>query len=749
MLLRDGTLSCVLIGLTLVVGCELKDAAASPSSQNTGPESATQYAVSLTVATVANLPTCNAVLDGTVARVDSPPSLWACTGLAWKEIKCTKDNLGQVAYANASSSLFACVSKQWMLVPLPAGPQGPRGPVGPQSEPGEDGDDGEQGPAGPQGEPGEDGEEGPQGDPGEDGEDGEEGPAGPGARIVLTSVTSIDGCEAGAVRVDVGTDDDADATLDAAEIEQTAYLCNGFVAEDAGTAGAGGSAAEDAGVTPMDGDCAAAEQNRSYIGCEYWPVDLDNALEVFGPEPIEVGCEIFAPSAELQSIPVCWDPSGMTSEGVCDYDNDCSASPGTTCQTQSVCVLDAQTSPFAVVVSNPDPTEAVMVTLTNAVGTSQTVSVAPGAVESIFPQTLGFADQSVNDSGIHPNAYKLTSTKPIVAYQFNNLENVGMFSNDASLLLPRHAYDTSYYTMTYPTVTRRPQTNDYSGYVTIVASGTGSTMVTVTPRAAVRAGLNVPAIPVGATQVFTLNQFDVLNLEAQSGDLTGTAITASQPVGVFGGHEATWLSQMSSTPCCADHLEDQVFPASTWGMTYGVPKTATRTPAVADLVRILAQRPSTVVSFSPGAGSCPVLQAGDFCDVFINADVEVTSSEPILVGHYLASNGGNAGDPAMSFVPPSEQFRLDYTFAVPSQYRKNYVSLVARAGGTVVLDGSIVTGQLTTFGSGTFKAGRISVAAGPHKLHCPTGCGVEVYGWSDAVSYHYAGGLDLEQIVAD
>jgi len=32
---------------------------------------------------------------------------------------------------------------------------------------------------------------------------------------------------------------------------------------------------------------------------------------------------------------------------------------------------------------------------------------------------------------------------------------------------------------------------------------------------------------------------------------------------------------------------------------------------------------------------------------------------------------------------------------------------------------------------------------------CPDSCGIEVYGYSEAVSYLFAGGLDLEQIVID
>ena len=55
---------------------------------------------------------------------------------------------------------------------------------------------------------------------------------------------------------------------------------------------------------------------------------------------------------------------------------------------------------------------------------------------------------------------------------------------------------------------------------------------------------------------------------------------------------------------------------------------------------------------------------------------------------------------------------------------------------------------MTAFG-GAWKGGRFEVGPGSHVLTCEDGCGLEVYGYSDAVSYLFAGGLDLKQIVVD
>lgn len=561
-----------------------------------------------------------------------------------------------------------------------------------------------------------------------------------------------------------GDDDDDDDPIDAAVGDCTPGIpvCVGSDVHACltdGTVGgvtqscAPGTCSGGACTTPSATSCEDAVANRSYLGCEYWPVDLDNAVEVNGTEffpglgcPDPAGGAGFVPAV---SMPVCAQ-SGVLA-GLCDYGMSCTDSPGYTCQTMPICSLNAQKSPFAIVVSNPQPT-AVTVTLTNASGQTGMDSVAPGAVKVLFPQMMGMADQSLDYSGIETKAYKLVSSAPIVAYQFNPLDNVGVFSNDASLLIPAHAYDLDYTGVTYKTLVRRPLKNDYNGYVTVVASGPGTTTVMVRPTAAVRAGTNVPAIAVGATQSFTLNQFQTLTLQAAgAGDLTGTAITCSQACGAFGGHEATNLSNQAQSPCCADHLEDQLFPNSTWGKVYVVAHSKTRATPVPDLIRVIAQRPNTMVTFNPAQSGCSTpLAAGGYCDVFTSADVEVSSNEPIAVAHYLSSNivtDTDVGDPSMAFAVPTEQYRTTYSLLVPAQYQENILSIVAPAGSGVRLDGNDISGQLTAFGAGTYKAGRVVVAAGPHTLDCPGTCGVEVYGWSAAVSYLFAGGLDLEQIV--
>lgn len=501
--------------------------------------------------------------------------------------------------------------------------------------------------------------------------------------------------------------------------------------------------------------CEAAAQRDGNLGCEFWAVDLGNAREI-GPAPDEDGqCpSIWAGTAPVDDVPVCHDDAGRIG-GDCGYGGDCSSlGDGYACSPTPVCLLDGQRAPFAIVVANPDRDHAVAVTIESGEGMSQTRDVPAGAVFPIYPQALGFPDQSLGYSEITNGAYRITSTAPIVAYQLNPFDDVGVFSNDGSLLLAAHALDTEYYGVTYPTHSRGGPARDFDGYLTVVATAPGETMVTVDSAGHVRSG-GIDSMQPGQQRAFALRRFQTLTLAAAGGapgepgsDLTGTRIVADRPIAVFGGHEGAFVEDGGAGGCCLDHLETQLIPTTTWGAHYAIARSRQRS-LERDMLRIMAQRSGTVVDITPpGSGSCPVLDAGTHCDVFIEGDTVVSASDPILVTHYLtavAESGPASGDPSMTLAVPTAQHRRTYSFLVPEHYANNYASIVARAGDAPKLDGQDIGSQLAPFGDG-YAGGRIPLEAGQHRLDCAAGCGLMVHGWSHKVSYMFAGGLDLERI---
>src|SRR5580692_7077998 len=109
---KASTVACIghagLVGLVAaaVVGC---------TSQGP-PMARTSLEIALTAATEANLPPCTAQLDGDVASVLSPPSLWACSNGSWGQFTCTSAQAGQVAYANSPPALWACMGDRWTQI---------------------------------------------------------------------------------------------------------------------------------------------------------------------------------------------------------------------------------------------------------------------------------------------------------------------------------------------------------------------------------------------------------------------------------------------------------------------------------------------------------------------------------------------------------------------------------------------------------------------------------------------------------
>ncbi len=492
--------------------------------------------------------------------------------------------------------------------------------------------------------------------------------------------------------------------------------------------------------------CSRDPKSRSNAGCDYWAVDLDNHRE-------------------------------------------------------------ARDSPFALIVSNLGTvTATVTVTRRDGPGVDPVNvtqrSVAPGALAIIE-----LPNRNIPGAGVHWSAYKVDSTAPIVAYQFNPLDNVDVFSNDATILLPSNTFGTEYIVMSRFEFLGGGQNPalpvPYRGTVTVVAGSSG-TDVSVTPTARTLAGSSMATMMPGQTYTYALEPFQVLNIrtDQDKGDLTGTFITATRPVGVFGGHEAA----VSGQNCCADHLEHQLFPVSTWGLTYVASRSQPR-GTESDYWRIVASEDGTTVSFSPAdVQNSRVLSRGEWFEFASRRDFVVTADKPVLVGQVLASSaeivsppaysdceltgicapnylcdadfdfswrcfpprcttGGTTagcpsghvchcydsgdcgcapvGDPSLILVPPVEQFRNEYVFLSPNKYARDYINVVAPSAAAVTLDARpIPEGAWVTIGDG-WKVARVEVADGVHKVVANQNVGVIAYGYDKDVSYGYAAGLNL------
>ena len=116
----------------------------------------------------------------------------------------------------------------------------------------------------------------------------------------------------------------------------------------------------------------------------------------------------------------------------------------------------------------------------------------------------------------------------------------------------------------------------------------------------------------------------------------------------------------------------------------------------------------------------------------------------------------------MSAVPPSEQYRAQYTFLTPDTYHSNLLNIIHPAGAILELDGVAVSpGTMGTRGrtpfievdsqpigsGGAWVLTIVRLGAGQHSIESMTmeRFGIMAYAYDDYVSYAFPGGLDLEK----
>ncbi|MBI5501095.1 MAG: IgGFc-binding protein [Deltaproteobacteria bacterium] len=533
-------------------------------------------------------------------------------------------------------------------------------------------------------------------------------------------------------------------------------------AEDGGSWVYGSTCDRAAGETcdPVSGVCinlcARAASARSNIGCEYWAVDLDNAENNMD----------WAAAAQF-AVVVANLSDTYQSEVVIDRDL---AMPGESHELEEVerATLDP--------------------------GDLWIFRLPRWDVDGEAPEHRDTDPQTT----LSRRVYHVTSTTPVVAYQFNTLDQV--YSNAASVLLPTTALDTEYYGVLWdPSAPIRLAgiSDGNRDYVTIVGVEDG-TEVTVVPTYDIMAGVGQleagilpvdgvpagePTIPAGTEAVFTLDRFDVLNLEtvlvrslgAGVPDLTGTTVRSSLPVAVFFGIDLAVVGNEvlpgDPTPedpdnCCAEHMEQQVPPTSALGQNFVVSRSPIRSSdsiywVEYDYYRILAVRDGTHVTTTADEARDFTLDAGEWLQ-FKSREGFVVHSEPtpVIVAQYIVSQeqcyewrATAGGDSDMVYIPPVEQRRNTYIFATGEGFSENWAVVSIPEGVTATIDGrDVETDCRPSYTDGdldgvTYRAYHCPIEDGRHDVTSTGGVvGVMVFGYYAVGSYQYPAGSEMRRI---
>ncbi len=439
---------------------------------------------------------------------------------------------------------------------------------------------------------------------------------------------------------------------------------------------------------------------------------------------------------------------------------------------------------FAVAVANPNTYDVNVRIEGGALTTPRERIVAAGRVQQIELPWVSRLSNNATDTTpatsarVAGGAYRLRSNGPVAVYQFSPLQfqrvpgvNTGdnfSYTNDASLLLPQNVLANQYIVVGTSNGPSTWDTPFYSGsFVSIVgAQNEGTNSVSVRLTAPVIDPANpTRMLPVGEHR-FDLDRGEVLQLIMPDvrGELTGTLINASAPVAVFSGNHCT---SVPLTQAACDHVEEQLFPTTTWGRTYAVTPFRDRPTNVAHLIRIVAQRDGVTLTFDGIAApsACNrMLNQGQFCEFETMTPFQVTGSQPIMVAQFMRGLGNNpvcgcaggicarrpdcVADPAMVLEVPTDQYRANYNFLIPDSYEQNYINVIAPRGAMVTLDGNMLMGTPVNVGS-NLVVYYLNVPAGAHELKTMTNVervGLKVYGVASFTSYAFPGGLDLAPI---
>lgn len=577
----------------------------------------------------------------------------------------------------------------------------------------------------------------------------------------------------------------------------------------------------DEGEACRDGQCRnfceLAIEDRSYVGCDFFAADLDNASLALGRDA----------SAQQYAIVVS-NPGTLSTEVWVEINDAEYGEDADVVEVERVTLLPGDLEilnlPRREVDGSSSNTMCFPADRTcpgDEVCVCSSMDTGPPCFCRVSRGSSGMNDGT--HSRVSSQAYRVRSVLPIIAYQFNPLDNVGVFSNDASLLLPTSAIGPRYTVVGWPQTIANgddPERDfdptrddeDLRATLTIIGTADGTDVNIRLGRRVVKlVGYEdlIPEVGGDADFSLTIDAFDVINLETEglNGDFTGTVVDATHPVTVFVGSEASDVPRFdtyATRQCCADHLEEQLFPDESLGSSFIIARMPPRTVAlnrafldpltdsVAEVnepewVRVVAVANGTTNVTTTLPPPDDRFSLRDRESIILRADQDfmmfTEDAAPLAVLQALPSqeavgipNFYPGGDPAIIAVPPEEQFRQDYVFLTPDLYAFDFVVIVGERETVIELDGASLDPLrcTTSPADGIVRLpgdpppekvihrcqlsfpdviGLPSVMVedgdqddGVHTIVADRPVGIVVYGFDSFVSYAYAAGLNLKPI---
>jgi len=356
---------------------------------------------------------------------------------------------------------------------------------------------------------------------------------------------------------------------------------------------------------------------------------------------------------------------------------------------------------------------------------TDTVSVVPGAI-TVVTLPINAANDSTADS-IKDNAVHAISNEEFVVYTVNRRTA----TTDAALALPVDTMNTEYIVSGY--------TPSFAAQFAVYASQ-DSTIVTITPTN------DLVGHVAGTPFDVTLNRGEVYYGNSANngftGNLIGTEISASRPVGMINGNRCVTVPD--GTAAC-DHIYEVAQPVQSWGLTSAAANLPNRPNG--SIYRILASENNTEVSINGVVEG--TIDRGEFIETSsLTGNQYFSANRPIFVTQYMtgqSSTGAVLGDPAMGNMIPTEQYLANYTFSTvgDTQFVEDYLTIIVDNAdvGSLLLDGVAVPASSYTAIPGiNFSSAVVPLSDGTHTTVSSRPHGITVEGYSNFDSYIYPGG---------
>jgi hypothetical protein len=509
--------------------------------------------------------------------------------------------------------------------------------------------------------------------------------------------------------------------------------------------------------------CEAAGNEPSNVGCDFWAVDLDNEAVSFNDATMQQFAVVIANNNDMPAGVRVTMNAGRVGQPVVEQE---------------------------VTVGTVPPRGILRVDLPQR------------EVDGTMGQNAGYMFGSGSHTFVSPHAYHITTTMPVVAYQFNPI--VQQYSNDASILIPIQALGTHYYVVGFPTANPCGPGEGQMGHMASIPDHTAITIAAVSDDTHVTvnathrihpsggdSGLVIPQVEPGTPLQMTLDRYDVANLESWQpevdifscinmaamyrGDFTGTVVTSDKPIVVFTALERGLglgdAENVTESPnwngtdfCCTEHFEEQLFPTTALGKEFAVARSAVRSTDPGwkepDIYRVLATENDTAITTNlPTPYGSFTLQQGQHKDFWAQTGFSLSSTKPIHLAKFLVPQqyipDGFIGDPSMALHPAAEQFRKEYVFLVPDTWRDNYIVISRPEGAMMTFDGlpfggdefdNCYTGPIGPVAGVLYDQITCLVTEGSHILRSDKPIGLMVFGYYSVGAYSFAGGSDVKII---